>query len=227
MRLCQKYQIHFVSDEIYALTVWKNTIDPLKNEPIGFQSALSINTAGIIDPDLVHVLWGTSKDFGANGIRFAAIISQSNARLLDACRALAFMSAPSSLVESAVTQILSDEAFLNFYINTNQERLSKAYAFAVETLKKFGIPHKPGVNAAFFLFINLSEKFSERHQESTREESPHAITSRIYKKLLEKRVYIVSGDEAGAEEPGWFRLVFTQPKELVEECIKRIAEAIE
>ena len=58
MKLCQKYQIHLLSDEIYALSVWKNEDAP-KAEP--FVSVLSIDTTGIIEPDLVHVIWGMSK----------------------------------------------------------------------------------------------------------------------------------------------------------------------
>ncbi|KAF2019461.1 PLP-dependent transferase [Aaosphaeria arxii CBS 175.79] len=226
MKLCQKYQIHLVSDEIYSLTVWKNTVDHFEKEPVGFESVLSIDLDGIIDPGLIHVLWGTSKDFGANGIRLSAIISQSNPRFLAACRSPSLMSAPSSLAENAVTHILNDEKFLDFYIKTNQERISKAYAFAVKMLNQYDIPYAPNANAAFFLFINLSKKLQEKHPESVVDGEPHASTALVYKLLLAKQVYVVSGDEAGAEEPGWFRLVFTQPEELVEECIKRIAEAM-
>lgn len=58
MRLCQKHNVHLISDEIYALSVWNNPDAP--NAP-GFTSVLSIDTASLIDPSLVHVLWGMSK----------------------------------------------------------------------------------------------------------------------------------------------------------------------
>lgn len=54
-------------DEMYALSVWRNTIDDCAKHD-SFKSVLSIETHGIISPDLVHVLWGKSKDFGANGL---------------------------------------------------------------------------------------------------------------------------------------------------------------
>ena len=63
MRLCQKYQIHLVSDEIYAFSTWKNRHDS-SPPPVDFTSVLSIPSEGNIDPSLVHVLWGMSKDFG-------------------------------------------------------------------------------------------------------------------------------------------------------------------
>lgn len=58
MKFCQKYQIHLISDEIYALSVFENPEAP---DAPGFVSALSIDMTGIIDPHLVHVLWGMSK----------------------------------------------------------------------------------------------------------------------------------------------------------------------
>ena len=101
MKFCQKYKIHLISDEIYALSVWQNPEVP---DAFTFDSVLSINTSGIIDPALVHVLWGISKvyfaechtrlkpnkfffkDFGANGLRIGCIISQNNTSLLDAVK---------------------------------------------------------------------------------------------------------------------------------------------
>ena len=58
MQMCQRHQIHLISDEIYALSVWTNPEHP---DAVGFTSVLSVPTEGIIDPSLVHVLWGMSK----------------------------------------------------------------------------------------------------------------------------------------------------------------------
>lgn len=58
MRFCQKYRIHLISDEIYGLSVWDNPESP---DESGFHSALSIDPQGLIDSELVHVLWGIAK----------------------------------------------------------------------------------------------------------------------------------------------------------------------
>lgn len=58
MRFCQKHGLHLISDEIYALSVWDNPDAP---DAPGFTSVLSIKNDGLIDPSLVHVLWGMSK----------------------------------------------------------------------------------------------------------------------------------------------------------------------
>jgi aspartate/methionine/tyrosine aminotransferase len=227
MRLCQKYQIHLISDEIYALSVWENTADKLEAIPTPFESALSISTKDIINPALLHVLWGFSKDFGANGIRIGVIISQNNDPFLTACRTACIYSSPSSLAENAALAVLSDPGFLASYIQINKERISTAYTHAVKLLHKHDIEYMPGVNAAFFLWINLGKKYLKTLGEGARGKSMGSITNEIFQLLMKKKVYLVLGDAAGAEQPGWFRMVFTQPPKSVEEGLNRIAEVLD
>lgn len=243
MRLCQKHSIHLISDEIYALSVWENTIDSSTTTSavpsiVKFESASSIDTQGIIDPSLVHILWGMSKDFGANGLRMGAVISQSNQPLLDACRTCALYSSQSSLSDYVTAEILSDDTFVEEYIQTNQSRLSEAYSVGVQALKKHKIDYAPGANASFFLWINLGKAFLEQHpEEATRtlnsiagegkESVKPALTDVINQKLMANKIFLASGDVTGAEEPGWFRLVFSQPRDYVEEGMRRIVDAID
>ena len=58
MRFCQKYRIHLISDEIYGLSCWGTTTTP---DALPFHSVLAIDKTNLIDPALVHVLWGMSK----------------------------------------------------------------------------------------------------------------------------------------------------------------------
>ncbi|KAK1231459.1 hypothetical protein PQX77_005439 [Marasmius sp. AFHP31] len=224
MRFCQKHQIHLLSDEIYALSVWENKVDVLEKRPEGFESALSIDTTGIIDASLVHVVWGMSKDFGANGIRLGVLVSQANSDFLSACKTCGLYSSPSSLAENAVSQILGDDKFVEEYVRQNRERLSEAHKYAAERLKEHGIEYNEGVNAAFFLWINLGKAWREKHPEDAEKLKESKF---LFKKLMAEKVFLVEGEAAGAEEPGWFRLVFSQPRESVEEGITRIIRAIE
>lgn len=226
--LCAKHGIHLISDEIYALTVWENTIDPPSTPPVPFSSILSLDIPSLIDPSLVHVLWGVSKDFGANGLRLGALISPANPAFIQAIRACAIWSSPSSLAENAVARILGDRAFVDSYIRLNRKRLSAAYTHVVEELQKRGIEHVPGANAAFFVWVNLGKMFRENDVGSGQatDDGEVGVTARIQELLMAKKVYLVDGDAAGAEEEGWFRLVFTQKKELVSEAVRRIADAL-
>lgn len=58
MRLCEKYQIHFISDEIYAFTTFST--NDISN-PTPFVSCLSIPKDNLIDPKLCHIVHGMSK----------------------------------------------------------------------------------------------------------------------------------------------------------------------
>lgn len=73
-RFCGDHKIHFISDEIYANSVFEN-----KNamNATSFTSVLSLNLTNTIDPDLVHVMYGMSKDFGASGLRLGALHSRN------------------------------------------------------------------------------------------------------------------------------------------------------
>lgn len=57
MKFCQTHSIHLISDEIYGLSVF----DSGDSAAIPFTSVLSIDSAGLIDPDYLHVFYGMSK----------------------------------------------------------------------------------------------------------------------------------------------------------------------
>ncbi|BAE65710.1 unnamed protein product [Aspergillus oryzae RIB40] len=73
LQFCQKYQIHIISDEVYALSVYEEN-----TSTDGFISLLSIEPANNgVNPALIHVLYGMSKDFAAAGLRLGCLISQN------------------------------------------------------------------------------------------------------------------------------------------------------
>lgn len=55
--LCNKYNIHLISDEIYGLSVFD--VEGPKRTP--FTSVLSIDPTGLLRTDQIHVLYGMSK----------------------------------------------------------------------------------------------------------------------------------------------------------------------
>ncbi|EPS26977.1 hypothetical protein PDE_01917 [Penicillium oxalicum 114-2] len=223
MRLCQKYQIHLISDEIYALSVFENTVDE-SPAPVKFESALSIELDGIIDPGLVHVLWGMSKDFGANGIRLGVVISQSSPEVLGALKATSLYSYPSGIADYLVGKLLADDDFTDQYIQENQKRLAESYAFAANFFKANKIDYAPGCNAAFFLWINLGKRYRELHADLASEE---AVGEKVMQSLLRERVFLADGAVFGSEKDGWFRLVFTQPRAYLELALEKIFKALE
>lgn len=226
MRLCQKYQMHFISDEIYALSTWENTIDQLQRPPVPFESALSIDTTGIIDQSLVHGLWGMSKDFGANGLRLGVIVSQHNPELHMALKGVTLYSYSSSVSDHLVSIILEDFNFTDWYIQRNQQKLAESYAFAVERLRSYCIEYAAGGNAGFFLWVNLGRKYRELHPGEP-EDSGSDVSEKVMQALLQKKVFVASGSLFGSEHSGWFRIVFSQQRDYLEEALRRIMLALE
>lgn len=78
MEFCQERGLHFISDEIYALTKLNDVPDSAPS----FVSALSLTEPLVpegavkIDPSRVHVVWAASKLFGAGGLRIVSGLHQ-------------------------------------------------------------------------------------------------------------------------------------------------------
>lgn len=225
MSFCARYSIHLISDEIYAFSVWKNnTLSSSDPTPEPFTSILSIppSEAGL-DPSYIHILWGISKDFGANGLRLGCIISQSNPALLSAVRTVGLHSAPSSLADHVASTILEDTAFTDKFIETNQSRLAESYVFITQWAKKYHIPYAKGANAAFFLWCDLSAVWRARER---RKDESKTLTAQIMDELMSHKIFLASGEAFGSEKEGWFRIVFSQPREYLEEGLQRIVVAL-
>ena len=104
---CQKHQLHFISDEVFAMCVF----DSGSRYAVPFTSILSFNLSEFINPNLVHVFYSFSKvwmpklhwiatkiltsrsnqprtqDFAAGGLRVGFLISR-NEDLLRACKGI-------------------------------------------------------------------------------------------------------------------------------------------
>ncbi|RMJ25282.1 hypothetical protein PHISP_03858 [Aspergillus sp. HF37] len=223
MEFCQTHQIHLISDEIYALSTWENKVDP-GTQAVEFHSVLSIDTENLIDPSLVHVMWGMSKDFGANGLRLGAIISQSNSDLHTALKATSIWSYVSGLSDQITAALLQDDAMTDKYVQMNREKLSQTHEFTARLLQKHNIEYMRGCNAGFFLWVNLGKKYLELNTGT--DEASIDLTETIMRKLLDKKVFLANGTGFGSEKSGWFRIVFAHPTPYLEEAMKRILAAL-
>lgn len=66
-QFCEQHNLHLLSDEIYALSIFKSNHYP---NPPPFVSALSVDFKAVgVNPERVHVAYAMSKDFNANGFR--------------------------------------------------------------------------------------------------------------------------------------------------------------
>lgn len=79
LRYASKHNLHVISDEVYALSTFGHLLPDSNVDQDPFLSVLSLpNLKQLIDPSLVHVVYGLSKDFGVNGLRVGFVIDQHN-----------------------------------------------------------------------------------------------------------------------------------------------------
>ncbi|KAF3931359.1 hypothetical protein ABW20_dc0109583 [Dactylellina cionopaga] len=217
MKFCEAHNLHLIADEIYALSIFKTKSN---KDAVGFCSTLSINTAGLIDPKRIHMLYGMSKDFCSNGLRIGFIISRST-RIIKAISSIALFSWPSALADLAWSIMLEDSTFLKYYLSEHQRKLGERYQFLADILDKLGIKYFKGGNAGCFMWMDLSFAL----EMPTRGDGPRIEDSvNLHRKLMKGGVLLGAGYLA--EKPGWFRITFAQPKQLVLRGIEKMMKVL-
>ncbi|KAF3058033.1 putative inactive 1-aminocyclopropane-1-carboxylate synthase-like protein 2 [Daldinia childiae] len=70
IKFCNAKNIHFISDELYALSAFESQDQPT---PEPFVSVLQLDIEALgCDQSRVHTIWSTSKDFGSSGLRMVS-----------------------------------------------------------------------------------------------------------------------------------------------------------
>ncbi|KAI0880483.1 acc synthase [Annulohypoxylon maeteangense] len=218
MRLCASKGIHLISDEIYALSVYNRDDRPSEE----FTSVRAIDYTGIIDPNLVHVLYGMSKDFGSGGMRLGCVISQ-NDEFTKATRALCRFSSPSQYSMDLATKILEDQEYVAKFLEKSKLSLTRARLVTEDLLNKAGIGFHQKGNAGFFIWLDLTPFLP------TGETSGDGWAA---ERLLSQRftgagVIMATGEAYHAPSPGRFRLVFCLEEDSVREGIRRISRVLD
>ena len=118
---------------------------------------------------------------------------------------------------AAGAAILKDKTFVADFTALSRKRLAASYRHTRITLEKAGIScHKRG-NAGFFLYIDLSPWLPVNSTNWTdSREQEYALAQ----KLLDGGVGLHPCEEHW-EEPGYFRLVFSQPRDVLDEGLRR------
>ncbi|KAF7133606.1 hypothetical protein CNMCM5793_004735 [Aspergillus hiratsukae] len=202
LQFCQKYQIHLISDEVYALSVYGDD-----DSTSGFVSVLSIDPVPLgVDPALIHVLYGMSKDFAASGLRLGCLISR-NERFLQAVLSM-----------SVATAVLEDRGFVESFLQKSRRLLRSQRDLAARTLDEAGIPYSQGAIAGFFLWIDLSKCLDKAVVSS---QGGWAAELDLSRRLQQIGVQMSTGYAYHNEVPGWFRVIFSLEEESLKEGLSR------
>lgn len=205
----QEKNIHIISDEIYAGSVYGT------EEHVSMAEILDSDD---IDKTRIHIVYGLSKDLALPGFRVGVIYSFNNTVLVAAKR-LARFSSISAPTQRLLTPMLSDTRFTLAYINTSKKRIRKMHDLFVAGLKQLGIECALS-SAGFYCWANMSKLIPSYSEKGELE---------LWDMLLNiAKINVTPGSAFHCIEPGWFRCCFTTLTEkdipIVIERIRKVAE---
>ncbi|KAL6760688.1 pyridoxal phosphate-dependent transferase [Haematococcus lacustris] len=199
LQWCLANDCHFVSDEIYANSVWGEQGPEFTSALLVAQRALEDGSIPREEEfkvhDLLHVVWGLSKDWCASGLRVGGLHSR-NPALNSAIDNLCYFQMISGPTLWSVTQVMEDDEFVDNFIAENKRRLRAAYAKLAGALDEAGIPHVPAC-AAMFSWVDLRRGLRMAGWEGERE---------LWQRLVDCGVVLTPGEACLSDEPGFFRI---------------------
>ena len=204
MKVCAKYQMHFLADEVYALSNY--------DTKIRFKSVLSLGK-NVPDPLRTHFMWGLSKDLGIAGFRFGVVHTQ-NKDVIKVLNGMAIYTGLPPHIQELGAKMLKDKSWLEeIYFPRNISRLQNNYnRFKAFLESKHGLKVRKA-SAGFFIWVNFA-RFMEK---KTLEDE-----MLLFGRLLDKfKLYIIPGSKMSCIDPGWFRIVIAIKPSQVEVFEKR------
>jgi len=198
---------HFISDEIYAATVFDDTVP--------FVSAWDVASEHLSPQQqhLVHVLWGPSKDFGVPGLRMGAILTK-NPQVLNVEAGASVFTMTSTPMQRAIAEILSDSTFVADFMRKTITHLKQSCDSFTSELRRHGINYI-APSAGLFVVIDLRSLLPSRPTFDDEFD--------LYKKLCDAGVVITPGNDCHTPEPGLFRVC---PFGLPETCYSLLSGRI-
>lgn len=112
-----------------------------------------------------------------------------------------------------MSSLLNTPDDLNWFITTNQERLSEAYSFTTSWLRQRRIPYKSSY-AGHFVFIDLRSFLPRTDIKGNVLIDGNEKEAQLWMKILADGLYLAPGAFYACNVPGWFRLTFVSQSSL-------------
>jgi len=205
MEVCKEHKVHFISDEIYALSVFDSSAT--------FSSVLSLPVEKIPDPSRTHVLWGLSKDFGLAGFRLGFIYTHSSS-LVTCLDGMCLYTCVPAHIQQVTARMLEDKDWLDkVYFPTNLQRLREAFLTVKQRLEGMNVKVL-AAQAGLFCWADFSQFLISKDTKGEME-----LFDRMFQK---SKLYLVPGSMFGCERPGWFRIIFAVTPDRLREGMNRL-----
>lgn len=191
--------------------------------------ALDLASLGV-DLARVHILWGTSKDFGSSGIRMVChvhllsnhgekgssshqisqgcVISQDNPQVRTAVGMMT-TTQTSSLASIATAGLLTSPE-LPRLIQLNTTRLSSAYKQVTTWLKAHDVPFVPATHGVYVLARLAPNARSWEDEEE------------VVRRLKDAGVLLLAGRGFHMREKGWVRMTIAVEPHVLTQALSRI-----
>ncbi|ESO92150.1 hypothetical protein LOTGIDRAFT_190920 [Lottia gigantea] len=204
LHFSNKYKLHVIFDEIYALSVFNQA---------EFTSVLSLD---VPDPQRLHFIYGLSKDFGLSGYRMGILYSR-NKRVLKFCRFMGNRALSAGPIDFRSSHLLDDLDWIeNVYVPTHQSRLQEVFNKSKSRVEKLGLYVFPA-QSCFFLWIYFGKFMRQKSVEEER---------RIGLLMIKNKIFLCSGEANFSPAPGWFRLTVTVDQDELEIGLQRLENVV-
>lgn len=235
---CTRHSLHLIMDEVYAnstheagaFTSWATSMSRHRksNLPEAGEAIQGKASGSALGTDMVHFLWGLSKDMGGSGFRVGVLYS-NNKKLLQACGGMNDMSQISNVAQQVLMTVLSDHTWVDSYFSENRAKLLVCFQTLKHGLEALGVEVYPS-QSGIFAFVNLRSMFrsaacdscskSERNDPGGFYGQEIELEIRLRKRLL----FFTPGRACHHPESGWFRICFAWTSIAgVKEALRRIA----
>ena len=206
LQFANKHKLHLLLDEIYFLSIY----DP----DVSMTTGLSLSDA--IDPNLLHIVWGFSKDFAASGFR-CGLVHTVNSEVAKVLFANSYFQSVPTLAQYILQCVVEDFDWLDtIYFPTNKERLRKARKYVYNELESIGVKCFESVGG-LYVWVDFRDFVRPLSKEGE---------MKLMEKFLENGVYITAGLAFESPEYGWFRIIFSVNDEQLMPGIQRIKKVL-
>ncbi|EGD83399.1 hypothetical protein PTSG_04007 [Salpingoeca rosetta] len=204
---CLAKQVHLISDEIYAMSIFTTA-------KVEFTSVFDIAHGAKRQgaEDLIHIMWGGSKDLGLNGFRIGVLLTR-NQELKKCLRGLAYGFSTPAEMQEMTAAVIEDEHFFTRFLEANAQRLTDTYSKVVAKLRDHGVKDIAVADGAMFVYFKMPGEELSLEEERF-----------LWQRLVrENRVMVLPGLVFEDARRGWFRIcVSANPLEDTLEAVDRI-----